>query len=447
MSKPDSNVRSAQTVYQIVLLGTYAVVAAISALSLLSLFLGRGPESGTLVVCGMAVLYILLIRVLVRRNCRGLVAHMLVAFYMLIAVSIVCTWGINTPMGLLLFCVVIVLAGILLTARCALIAASLAGLILLVVQTAVLFNWYRPDMSWTGKESSYGDAAASCVIFGMLALVSWLYNRQMERSLQVAQGAEVALSRQKATLREKVKHRTAQLREAQLDEMQQMYRFAELGQLGVTLLHDLANHLTALTLEIDGLHSKQNSAAMARAKEITGYLEEMVDNTRSRLHGGTQEQTFNIVRTTNEVISFLGYKAAKAKVTIDWHPPARSWTYTGDPTCFSQVIAVIISNAIDAYSDTSSTSKARVQPKRLSVSMQRDDHHITIIISDWGKGISKSQRKYLFKPFHTTKKTGLGIGLFIAQQTVITNFGGSITLNPNSDHTEFIIKLPVRDGK
>jgi signal transduction histidine kinase len=361
---------------------------------------------------------------------------------MLLAAGMVFCWGINTPLGLLLFAVVIVLAGILLTARHAPLAAAVAGSILLAIQTAIVFDWHKPDMSWTGKESSYGDAIASCVIFGMLALISWLYNHEMEHSLLRAKQAEIALLEQKAMLRQKVKERTAQLRQVQLEDMQQMYRFAELGQLGVTLLHDLANHLTALTLEIEGLQSQQNSQAIARAKEITGYLEEIVDSTRTRLHGGTQKQTFNIIRKTTEVITFLSYKAAKAKVEIDWRPPDGTWRYSGDPTCYSQVIAIIMSNAIDAYGGATDH-----KAKRLGVSVTRGKTHITIVISDWGKGISKSQRKYLFKPFHTTKKTGLGIGLFIAKQTIVINFSGTITLNPRSDHTEFIIKLPIKNEK
>jgi signal transduction histidine kinase len=79
--------------------------------------------------------------------------------------------------------------------------------------------------------------------------------------------------------------------------------------------------------------------------------------------------------------------------------------------------------------------------------MRRDARHIIIVISDWGKGISKSQRRYLFRPFHTTKRTGLGIGLFIARQTVVINFAGNVTLNSASDHTEFVIKLPLKNGE
>jgi signal transduction histidine kinase len=441
------SLRNPEIVYRTILVGTYGVVATISVLVLIELALGSKKVLGSLMVCGMAVLYVAAIRMLANRGRHKTVAYLLVTFYVLLAAGIVLSWGINTPMGLLLFCVVIVLAGILLSARHALFAAGVASLTLLGVQTALVAGWHTPDMSWTGQESTYNDALGSCVIFGMLALVSWLYNREMERSLLAAKRAEAALSQQKNVLRQKVKQRTAQLRQAQLEEMQEMYRFAELGQLGVTLLHDLANHLTALTLEIEGLQSQQNSRDIARAREITGYLEEIVNSTRARLHGRTQKQTFDIVRSTNEVINFLSYKAAKAKVTIDWHPPAHSWKYTGDPTSFSQVIAIIVSNAIDAYSDTARDWHPPAGTKHLNVSMRRDKTHIVITISDWGKGIPKSQRKQLFKPFHTTKQAGLGIGLFIARQTVVINFGGTIVLNPRSTHTEFIIKLPIQNGR
>jgi signal transduction histidine kinase len=413
-----------------------------SALSLVSFGLQHVQAITSLIVCGLAVFYIVAVRALARRGRHRTVAYLLIAFYMLLAGWIVWSWGINTPLGLLIFGIVIVLAGILLTARHAPLAALVAGLILLGIQTTIVLGWHMPDMSWTGKDSNYADAITSCVIFGMLALISWLYNREMERSLWRAKQAEIALSGQKATLKQKVEERTAQLRQVQLEEMQQMYRFAELGQLGVTLLHDLANHITTLTLDIEGLQNKQNSSAIAHVRETTGYLEEIVNSTRDRLHGATQSQTFDLVRKINDIVNFLSYKAAKAGVTIDWQPPVYSWKYTGDPPCFCQIMAIIISNGIDAYSNTPKASG-----ERLSIAMRRNKTHIVITVSDWGKGFTSSQRKYLFKPFHTSKKTGLGIGLFIAKQTVINNFGGTITLNPHSKHTEFIIKLPLQNGK
>lgn len=70
-----------------------------------------------------------------------------------------------------------------------------------------------------------------------------------------------------------------------------------------------------------------------------------------------------------------------------------------------------------------------------------------IRISDWGRGIAKSKRKQLFKPHHSSKKTGLGLGLYIAKQIAEMQFGGTIALSPRTDQTEFIVKLRLPDSE
>lgn len=441
MLTPADNFRDRRVICNLVLFGTYMVIIVLAILLWISFSINHSPQVlDRLVICQFALVYIVIAYQLSRRGHRYIAAYLLVLFYALLASGIVWIWGINTPIGILLLGLVIVLAGILLTARHALFAAVFAGLALVGVQMAILLHWHTPDTSWTSSQSSFGDIFGYCTIFGMLALVSWLYNREMERSLAQAKQAEAALLQQKATLKTRVKERTTQLRHAQLEEMRQMYRFAELGQLGATLLHDLANHLTALTLEIQGMQNKRHSKAITRAQDIIHYLEDIVDNTRERLQGHTQRRTFNIAQGINEVVRFLNYKASKAHVTIEWHPPTGMWTYTGDFVSLCQVIAIIISNAIDAY-DTPHKDTL-TDNHRVIVSLQQHGPHIIIKVGDWGKGVTKNNRKRLFKPFHSTKKSGLGLGLFIAKQTVETQFSGTLKLNPRSDYTEFIIKLP-----
>lgn len=438
---PGANPRSVVVERRAVLLG-----ACIVAVTLISFGLDYEYVRVFLSACGWIVADVAVIRYLFHQKSRRLtMIYLLVIFNMLLVACAAWSWGTNITIGLVVFGVIIVLSSVPLKARHALLVAMVAGLMLVAIQTAITSDWHMLDTSRLGMESYYADAVAYCAIFGMLALIAWMHNRGMEVSLRRAKKAEADLLQQRAAHRRTVEKRTTQLRHAQLEEMQQMYRFAELGQLGVTLLHDLANHLTALTLEIEGMQTKQNAKALVRAQEITGQLEAVVDNTRSRLHGDTQKQTFNIVRVTGEVVTFMGYKAEKAKVRIDWMPPASPWGYTGDPTCFSQVVAILIGNAIDAYGGDISDRDFQEEVRKLGVTMWRDKECIAVVISDWGVGIPKSQRRHLFKPFHTTKKSGLGIGLFIARQTVEANFNGTIVLNSRSDHTEFIVKLPVQD--
>jgi signal transduction histidine kinase len=350
------------------------------------------------------------------------------------------TWGVNIPIAPLIFGAVIVLAGILLTARHALLAGATSGVILLSVQLAVIFNVHQPDMSWTRQVSGFGDILAYCTVFGLLALVSWLYTREMERALSQARQAEAALIQQRSALLRQAKERTKVLRRLQLEEMRHMYHFAELGQLGITLLHDLANHLTTLTLELEDIEKKQHSKEMARVQQIARYIGDIVDSTRQRLHGETHDQTFDIVRKTSETIDSLHYKAVRHNVIIDWQEPSEPLEYVGDPVNYSQIIAIITSNAIDAYG-----SSPRSVERRVIVTMQYTNEDIAICVSDWGKGITKSQRSRLFKPRHSAKESGLGLGLYIAKQTAEMLFGGTIKLDTQSKYTKFVIKLPRND--
>lgn len=442
---PDSVVA---TISKVVVYGTIFMVIAAATLLFIDLLFTPGAQTfDCLVICGVAFLYIAITNLFLKQNYYRTVAYLLVLFYMLLAVGIVWFWGINTPIGPLIFTLVIVLAGILLTARCALAAALASGLILVGIQAIIYLGWHSADTSWMTNQSSFGDAFAYSAVFIMLALMSWLYNREMERLLQHTKQAEVALMHQKSILKAQVKERTAELRQVQLEEMQHMYRFAELGHLGVTLLHDLANHLTALTLELESIRSEQHAQTIKQARRIIRYLEKIIDNTRGRLNGSTQVQTFNIIRKVSEITTFLHFKATKARVVIEWRPPATTWNYSGDPDSFSQVIAIIANNAIDA--SVSARGKGPAMPlekSRIVIDMQRNSTHIVIRIRDWGKGITNSERKQLFKPHHSTKKSGLGLGLYIAKQITEMQFSGSIDIGRQRDHTEFIIKLP-RNGQ
>lgn len=440
MIKLDYTLRNYTLVCRIVLFGTYLGIVTLSALLWADFVFVHNPLAlSRLMICAIAFMYISIAHLLSHLNHYHCAAYLLVLFYILLAATILWNWGIDTPIGILMFGLVIVLAGILLSARHALIALIVSGTILAGMQTANLLNWHQPDNSWVGSPSNFGDVLGYCTIFSMLALVSWLYNREMERSLTSAQQAGVALQQQKASLKTLVKERTTQLRRVQLQEMQQMYRFSELGQQGIILLHDLANHLTVLTLEIEGIHSKQHTKAIERAQRVIAYLDNIVASTRERLSGNTEQQTFSLVEHINKVIAFLDYRTAKTNVTIDWQPPIEPMNHTGDPASFRQIIAIIAGNAVDSYIHSKTTSAGA---QRVLIEMHDDRRHIIITISDWGRGITKTARKHLFKPHRSSKRSGLGLGLYIARQTIEMQFSGTLTLGPHDDHTQFIITLP-----
>lgn len=296
-------------------------------------------------------------------------------------------------------------------------------------------------VAWSIQDSLGLFAFVLVVTLGMLAFVSWLYNEELGRSYEQTRRSERILREQKRELEKEVEKRTHALKVAQIDEMRQLYRFTELGQFGVMLLHDLANQLTSLSLEVEDLQRKQQTKDIERIRHIIRYLEELMDSTRDRLHDGAQAQNFDIIQRTTEVVSFLRYKATKAGVTIEWNPPPHLWKCYGDPMCWGQVVTILTNNAIDAYSEAPHKTP-RLKDRRVVVDMEQTEHDIVLSVKDWAGGIPKMKQKMLFKPFQSTKKTGLGLGLFIAKQTVELNFNGSVSVHSHGKLVEFIITIP-----
>ena len=69
--------------------------------------------------------------------------------------------------------------------------------------------------------------------------------------------------------------------------------------------------------------------------------------------------------------------------------------------------------------------------------------HYSLSVNDHGGASDAAERSNIFEPFYTTKKKGVGIGLFIVQQVIEEDFGGSLTVASDKKHgTTFTISLP-----
>ncbi len=223
--------------------------------------------------------------------------------------------------------------------------------------------------------------------------------------------------------------------------MQQLYHFAELGQLSTALLHDMANHLTTLTLDMEDWRGQNNAPMVRRARRSIRYMDDMVRRVQDQLHGKSRVRRFSVAVEISQVVSILQHKAATKHITLEWSPspPAKTWHARGDAVRFRQLVTNIASNAIDAY-PTSPAQKSN-ETRRVAVGLESDKNRLNIVVQDWGVGIPKEEQSKIFEPFYSTKQTGMGIGLFIAKQIAEENFDGAITVRSSSGHTTVTITI------
>jgi signal transduction histidine kinase len=81
---------------------------------------------------------------------------------------------------------------------------------------------------------------------------------------------------------------------------------------------------------------------------------------------------------------------------------------------------------------------------RIEVHTEHRDGRVLLSVSDNGCGMDKAFVKdSLFRPFQSTKKKGLGIGLF-QSRAIVQAHGGTIHVQTEAGKgTTFLISLPV----
>jgi signal transduction histidine kinase len=228
-----------------------------------------------------------------------------------------------------------------------------------------------------------------------------------------------------------------------MEQIQEFYRFAELGHLSTALFHDLANHLASVSLDIKGLRRDPHSDISNRIRDNITYIDEVVRRVRRQIQGQREVERFNVAEEIKDIIEVLAYHSAQARVTIDLlAPPTRQpIMYRGDLTRFRQIIINLLSNAIEAYG----TGKrvAGDQPA-VTVSIEKTDQDLVVRVVDQGNGIPPADQARIFEPFYTTKDKGIGIGLFIVKQVVEKDFGGRLGLDSSKAGTAFRVSVPLR---
>jgi len=110
---------------------------------------------------------------------------------------------------------------------------------------------------------------------------------------------------------------------------------------------------------------------------------------------------------------------AESRVSIDIAPGAIVGTIAHEDR-LEHVIGHLLQNAIDA----SATSTGSIR-----VAVENRGEHAVVVVADRGAGMTPEfVRDRLFKPFETTKASGMGIGVYESAQYV-ASVGGEISID------------------
>jgi len=386
-------------------------------------------------------------------------AHLLVMIFALSCLYGQLSWGIDLPSVILAWAFIIVISSILISTRYALFLAlgiSAASLALTYIESLGL---YSPIREWKNSNMLMSDVVEYSVLFLSIASISWLSNREIYRSMKRALRSEKELMIERDSLEIKVREKTKELQMAQIEKINQMYRFVEFGRISSGLFHDLMSPLSSLSLNIsllDGSSSKgekiskdisdQLDALMQSSRKITSFL----SDARKQIRQSDQISTFNANEEVLACVRLLQSKARKAGVEL----VVREYNHVncvGNSVLFAHVIANLISNAIDSYRlpaapvDISEHGYSAGEERKVIISIQRKKSDTVVKVKDFGSGIPDSIKHRIFDSFFTTKDTeGCGIGLSATKHIIEHHMKGSNEGNPG---TTFTAKIPRIHGQ
>ena len=149
-------------------------------------------------------------------------------------------------------------------------------------------------------------------------------------------------------------------------------------------------------------------------------------------------QRLNVNDMVREMISLTQASLRGVVLQLDLmdEPP---WV-SADRIHLQQVFLNLLTNALEAMKSETG------RPRELWIQTRVNARHaVEVTIQDSGVGLEPGNLEKLFKPFHTTKPQGLGMGLPISR-SIIEAHGGRLWAEPGAGHgATFRFTLPVEE--
>ena len=231
-------------------------------------------------------------------------------------------------------------------------------------------------------------------------------------------------------------------------ELMQVARASAVGEMGLTLAHELTQPLSAvagfveasaaLIDQSDGViptrvreYMDQAVAQTMRAGAVVRSLREFTER------GDTERSVENINAVVEEICALAMLGSATDRIGLELNLAADLPLVLIDHVQIQQVVLNLVHNSIDALSGC--------ETRTITVATVPQSDMVEVVVSDNGPGLPEEVRERVFEPFVSTKPDGIGIGLSICR-TIVEAHGGKIAVDAGTKiGTGFRFSVPVFD--
>lgn len=241
---------------------------------------------------------------------------------------------------------------------------------------------------------------------------------------------------------------TAKVREM-MEQIERDRQMAAIGEFAAEIAHEIRNPLTSVKLNLQRIERRVRGSPDASAASVPleislreiNRLERVV---RGILHLGRPRRLSptpcSLHAVVREAVETVRAEAEPKGVRIGADLAAGEDRVRGDSQQLKGALLNVLLNAVEAMPQG---GFLRIATEVL----ERNDgtDAIVVRVADSGPGISAAERDRLFRPFHTTKPHGTGLGLAMALRTA-QEHGGTLSLEASSGGpggAVFRLELPL----
>lgn len=270
------------------------------------------------------------------------------------------------------------------------------------------------------------------------------------KGLATRNGSERPLRTQGVVFDTTARHTAELAAQRHRNELLHIGRVHVLGQLSCALAHELNQPLGAILSNAEAAELLlQNGASPGEIAEILADIRkdnqrasDVIKRMRALLSRHEIEPTaVSPTELIAECIALARSNAAELRVTVVSEIAPGTPSVRGDRIHLQQVLLNLLVNGMDAMRDLPT------EPRRLLVraeAVNRDT--VGFLVQDTGPGIPPAKFDRIFDLFHTTKPSGLGVGLSISRTIIEAHHGRIWAENSAEGGAAVRFTLPAAGG-
>jgi len=277
-----------------------------------------------------------------------------------------------------------------------------------------------------------------------MRLVSEAFNNMLDNVEEVAE----ELQNWSQQLEYKVQKKSEALSEVQ-NELIHVERIASLGKLSSSVAHEINNPLSGILVYSKLLYKQVNQHEYKHPKKESMLKNLKLIESETKRCGEIVKGLLDFSRKDREdfehvdlhallkeTCDLIGHSVKMSNISFKKEKKKKKDHVFCSPNQIKQACVALIVNATEAIRENGEIVIRTINP---------DDKHIQICISDSGAGIAEHDLSHIFEPFYSTKQEGNGIGLGLAiVHGIVENHKGRILVDSElGKGTTFTIIFPL----